>query len=125
MRVAGRIVVAAGLIANALVVIHPIPLAVAQLVVAAVLLTGRGGVAVLATAALLLVPAPVAEMRRLLGHAPLACACQRSSGGRGVGPALGAVADVGLAGLTVWLARRTFGNAAPSDRSVGNRGGGG
>jgi len=40
----------------------------------------------------------------------------------GVGPALGAVADVGLAGLTVWLARRTFGNAAPSDRSVGNRG---
>jgi hypothetical protein len=34
-----------------------------------------------------------------------------------VWPVIGAVGDVALVGLTVWLARRTFGGLALSNRS--------
>jgi hypothetical protein len=102
---AGRVVIAAGLVANAIVVPHPLGLAIAQVLVAAVVLTGWGGAAVLAVSAVLLIPAPVAELRRGLSHAPLACPCQAASGRAGWWPVLGATADVALIALTVALAR--------------------
>lgn len=102
----GRVGLAAGLVANALVFRHPLILAAAQLAVAVVVVTGRGGAAALAVAAVLLVPAPIGELRRWLSHAPLACRCQRTSGRGGVAGAAGAAGDVGLIGLSAWLARR-------------------
>jgi hypothetical protein len=99
-------VLAAGLLANAAIVRHPLALAMAQAVIAVVVLADRGGAAGLALAALLLVPAPVAEARRWLGHAPLSCRCNLTSGRPGFGPFAGAVADVALIGLAVWLARQ-------------------
>jgi hypothetical protein len=100
-----RAVLAAGLVANAAVVRHPVGLAVAQAAMAVVVLAGWGGPAGLAVAALLLVPAPVAEARRWLSHVPLSCKCNRSSGRPGLWAAVGAVADAGLIGLAVWSAR--------------------
>jgi hypothetical protein len=97
---------------------QPLALAVAQTVVAVVVLFGRGGAAGLALAALLLVPAPFAEVRRWLTHAPLTCDCNRSSGQPGLGALAGAAADVGLIGLAVWLARHVF--ARPTEATKGS-----
>jgi hypothetical protein len=102
---AGRALLAGGLVANAAVVPHPLPLAIGQIVVALVLLSGRGAIAAFAAAALLMVPAPLAEIRRWLSRAPLTCNCFRSSGRSGAGAVALAVADVALIGLAVWLAR--------------------
>jgi hypothetical protein len=102
---AGRALLAAGLVANAAVVPHPLALAIAQTVVALVVLSGRGRTAWLALAALLLVPAPVAGARRWLSKAPLTCNCNRSSGQAGPGALAGAAVDVGLIALAVWLAK--------------------
>jgi hypothetical protein len=115
---AGRVVLAAGLLANAAILGHPLALAIAQAVIAVVVLADRGGAARLAVAALLLVPAPVAEARRWLGHAPLSCRCNLSSGRPGLGPAATAAADVGLIGLAVWLARQ--GVARPTGAATGS-----
>lgn len=101
-----RIVLAAGLLANAVAVHHPLVLAAGQTVLAAAVLSGRVAPVVLALTALALLPAPVAETRRLLAHVPLACPCQRTSGWHGVWPGVGAAADAGLMGLAVWLARQ-------------------
>lgn len=105
---AGRVVLAAGLLANTAVVRHPLALAIAQAVIAVVVLTQSGGSAGLAMAALVLVPAPVAEARRWLGHVPLSCHCNLSSGRPGLGAVAGAATDVALIGLAVWLARQVI-----------------
>src|ERR1700726_2395855 len=99
----GRFALAGGLVANAVVIRHPIGLAVAQLIVAAAVVAGRGGTMALAVAAILLVPAPVAEVRRWLSHAPLACHCQRTSGRGGAAGAIGAAADIRLIGPSARL----------------------
>lgn len=103
---AGRAVLSAGLVANAVLVHHPVLLAAAQAAAAVGVLCDWGGAATLAVAALLLVPAPFVEGRRLLSGVPLACPCMRASGWRGGWAVLGAAADVGVIGLAAWLARQ-------------------
>lgn len=97
---------AAGLVVNAAVVRHPVGLALAQAAMAVVVLAGWAGPAGLAIAALLIVPAPIAEARRWLSHVPLSCKCNRTSGRPGPLAAAGAVADAGLIALAVWSARK-------------------
>lgn len=107
-----RAVLAAGLLVNAAVVRHPVGLAIAQAAMAVVVLAGWAGTARLAIAALLLVPAPIAEARRWLSHIPLSCKCNRTSGRPGLWAVAGGVADAVLIGLAVWLARP--GSATPT-----------
>jgi hypothetical protein len=113
-----RIVLAGGLAANAGVIRHPLPLALAQAVLAVVVLTGWGGTVALALGALVLVPAPIAELRRSLSHVPLACDCQRTSGHSGLWPIAGALADTALIGLAVSLARRTEPTSTGADTTT-------
>jgi hypothetical protein len=109
---AARITLAVGLAANAALLRHPLALVALQAVLAVIVLAGWGGTVALALAALVLLPVPVAEVRRALSRVPLACDCQRTNGRPGWWPATGAVADAALISLAVWLARRRVPRAA-------------